>query len=124
MIHSAHPKVLPVVNVISISIDPLGRPTATAGRDHCFCTCRPFVRPSVRPHFSKQNKAITMFGETVDLAEWIIDDTCLVFLCFGYVQTIWVKIIIITVESALWINKYMKLSVFQMSSTKKAIRSR
>ena len=41
---------------------------------------------SVRTHFSKSNKtnkfpAKTMFttGETVDLAEWIIDDTCLVF---------------------------------------------
>ena len=38
------------------------------------------VRPSTRPHFSKQNKfhAKTMFatGETVGLAEWIIDDTC------------------------------------------------
>ena len=67
-------------------IDPRGRPTVTAGSDHCFCTCRPFVSPSVRPyvrpHFSKQNKfqAKTMFatGETVGLAEWIIDDTCLV----------------------------------------------
>ena len=38
------------------------------------------VRPSVRPHFSKQNKfqAKTMFatGETLSLAEWIIDDIC------------------------------------------------
>ena len=37
---------------------------------------------SVRPHFSKQNKfqAKTEFatGETASLAEWIIDDTCLV----------------------------------------------
>ena len=30
-------------------IDPRGRPTVTAGSNHCFCTCRPFVRPSVRP---------------------------------------------------------------------------
>ena len=67
-------------------IDPRGRPIVTAGRDHCFCTCRPHIRPSyrtsVRPHFSKQNKlqAKTMFatGQTVGLAEWIIDDTCLV----------------------------------------------
>ena len=54
--------------------DPLGRLTATAGSDHCFQMC-----PSVRPHFSKQNnsQAKTMFatGETVSLAEWIIDDT-------------------------------------------------
>ena len=27
-------------------IDPLGRPTVTAGRDNCFCTCRPYVRMS------------------------------------------------------------------------------
>ena len=50
-----------------------------AGSDHCFHTCRPFVLP----HFSKQNKfqMRTMFatGETVGLAEWIIDDTCFVF---------------------------------------------
>ena len=61
-------------NVIT---DPLGRPTVTAGCDHCFRTCCPSV-----PHFSKQNEfqAKTMFttGETVGLAEWIIDDTCLI----------------------------------------------
>ena len=41
----------------------------------------------VRPHFSKQNKfkAKTMFatGKTVGLAEWIIDDTCLVVVVFN-----------------------------------------
>ena len=44
----------------------------------------------VRPHFSKQNKirAKTMFaiGETVALAEWIIDDTCLVKNCFLFFE--------------------------------------
>ena len=48
-----------------------------------FYTC-PFVRLLVRPHFLKQNKfqAKRMFatGESVGLADWIIDDTCLVFL--------------------------------------------
>ena len=62
--------------------DPRGRPTVTAGSDHCFCTCR---------HFSKQNKfkAKTMFatGETVGQAEWIIDDTCLVIYSFTMVST-------------------------------------
>ena len=62
-------------------IDPRADPTVTAGSDHCLCTCRPSVRPSV-PNFSKQIKfqAKTMFatGETVGLAEWIIGDTCLV----------------------------------------------
>ena len=60
-------------------IDPRGRPTDTACSDHCFCTCRSFVSPSVtHPHFSKQNKfqAKTMFAtdESVGLAEWVIDD--------------------------------------------------
>ena len=54
--------------------DPLSQPVGI------IVTCRPFVRP----HFSKQNKfqAKTMFaiGNTVGLAEWIIDNTCLVFL--------------------------------------------
>ena len=66
------------------------RPTTVpAGSDHYFHTecpfVRPFVRSSVRPHFlksSKQNKQKTMFatGETVGLAEWIIDETCLVII--------------------------------------------
>ena len=64
--------------MISLPFDPRGRPTVTAGSDNCFCT---FVRPFVRPHDSKQIKfqAKTMFaaGETVGLAEWIIDDTFL-----------------------------------------------
>ena len=51
-------------------IDPLGQPTVTAGRDHF-------------SNLEKQNKAKTMFatGETVGLAEWIIDDTYLVLFC-------------------------------------------
>ena len=39
---------------IILIIDPQGRPTVTVGSDHCFCTCRPFVRLS--PLFkTKQN---------------------------------------------------------------------
>ena len=34
-------------------IDPLDRPTISAGRNNCFRTCRPSVRP---PHFSKSGK--------------------------------------------------------------------
>ena len=37
---------------IHSSFDPLGRPSITAGWDHCFCTCRPYVRP----HFSNLEK--------------------------------------------------------------------
>ena len=58
-------------------VDPRGQPMA--GSDHCFCTCRLFIHPSIRHHFSKQNKfqVKTMFGtgKSVGLAEWIIDDT-------------------------------------------------
>ena len=49
---------------------------------------RPFVRPSVRPSplfkssTTKQQKIMVATGETVGLAEWIIDDTCLVILSF------------------------------------------
>ena len=63
--------------------DPLGQPTVTAGKDQIIFAH--VVRTSsVRPHISKQNKfqAKTMLatGETVGLAEWIIDDTCLVWV--------------------------------------------
>ena len=59
--------------------DPQSRPVVLIVFAH---VVRPYVRPSVRPHFSKQNKfqAKTMIAtcETVDLDEWIINDTCLV----------------------------------------------
>ena len=45
-------------DVSSYSIDPLGQPTVTVGRDHCSRTCHPSVRPSV-PNFqilAKQTK--------------------------------------------------------------------
>ena len=42
-------------------IDPFGRPTVTAGSDHCFHTYCP---------------------STVGLAQWIIDDTCLVLFIY------------------------------------------
>ena len=67
-------------------VDPRGRPTVTADSDHCFCTCS----PSVCPHFSKQNKVqvktMIATGETLGLAKWIIDDTCLVIFS-------WLKIL-------------------------------
>ena len=52
---------------------------------NCFCTCRPFVRPSVRPspllNTNKfQAKTISTTGKTVGLAEWIIDDTPVFYL--------------------------------------------
>ena len=86
-------------------IDPRIRPRVTAGSDNYFCTCRPFVHPSVRPsvchHFSKQNKfqAKTVFttGKIVGLAERIIDDTCLVS---GY--SVSCKIFIIWLEKAVF----------------------
>ena len=64
----------------SCVVDPTRPTTVTAGSDHYFRTCYPSVRPSVRssvrPHFSK----VISTGRTVEMAEWIIDDTCLVTL--------------------------------------------
>ena len=72
--------------VVFACIDPQGRHTGKASSDHYFRTwClyfRPSVRPYVRPHFSKWLKqknlpvriVIATVG-TVGLAEWIIDDT-------------------------------------------------
>ena len=71
-----HSQIQPIKHKNNKTGDPLGRPTVY--RDHCFCTCHPSV-PTFQ-NLAKQNKAKTMFaiGETVGLAEWIIDDTCLV----------------------------------------------
>ena len=63
-------------------IDPLGRPTVTAVGIIVFA----HVRPSV-PNFQnlikqKQSQNNVRYCETVGLAEWIIDDTCLVVHIF------------------------------------------
>ena len=39
-------------NEIDAPIDPLGQPKVTTGRDNCFRTCCPYVRP----HFSNLEK--------------------------------------------------------------------
>ena len=44
-------------------VDPQGRPTVTAGSDHCFCTYRPFVcPPSVLDSNQNKFQAKTMFA--------------------------------------------------------------
>ena len=73
LIHSADPQSRPVVIIVFARVAHL------------------YVHTSV-PTFqnlAKQNKVKTMFttGETVGLAEWIIDDTCLV-LCTNWNVTI------------------------------------
>ena len=55
------------------NIDPLGQPRVMDGSDHCFSTCCPYSLFSS----SKTKQQKTMVA-TVGLAEWIIDDTCLV----------------------------------------------
>ena len=57
--------------------DPLGRPTVMAGGDHCFRTCCSFISLGQKQN-KFQAKATLTTSETVGLAEWIIDDTCLV----------------------------------------------
>ena len=83
LVHPLCPVVLPLYmgasRRLSEPIDPLGQPKVTAGRDHCFRTC-----PSVSTfqNLAKQNKAKAMFSTcySMDLAEWITDDTRLVRL--------------------------------------------
>ena len=63
-------------------IDSLGQPTVTAGSDHCFShmlSVRTSVCPSplFKSSQTKQQTTMVATGETVGLAEWIIDDTCL-----------------------------------------------
>ena len=71
-------------SIKALHVDSLGQPKVTAGRDNCFRTCCPSVRRSVRmsPLFTsrktKQQKTMFATGVTMGLAEWIIDDTCLV----------------------------------------------
>ena len=61
-------------------IDPLGQPKVKTGRDNCFRTCCPSVRPSppIKSRKTKQQKTVFATGVTMGLAEYIIDDTCLV----------------------------------------------
>ena len=77
---------------MSPNIDLLDRPTVPAGSDHYFPTCfRLYIRTSV-PTFqniAKQNnlreKIMIAASGTVGLAEWIIDDACLVV----HILSIW-----------------------------------
>ena len=66
-------------------IDPLDRPTVRAGSIIVFAhVVRSYVRP-FGAHYSKQNK-FKATGETVGLAEWIIDDACLVWIILYHNQ--------------------------------------
>ena len=68
-----------------VSIDPLGQPTVTVGRDHCFRTCCPSVRlsPLFKSRKTKQRKQCSLLRD-YGFAEWIIDDTCFVFYIFRW----------------------------------------
>ena len=53
------------------------RPTHSHGRQgSLFCTCRPYFSKSSKTKQSENN--VCYWFKTVGLAEWIIDDTCLV----------------------------------------------
>ena len=77
VVHESKSSKVSVSNVF----DPLGQSTVMAGNDHCCQTCL-----SVRPHFSNSSKAKQFSIEnkymfvTMDMAEGIIDDTCLVII--------------------------------------------
>ena len=59
--------------------DPLGRPTITAGSDHCFHTCCPsvFLKSTKTTHISSE--AMFTTGEIVGMDEWIMGDICSFF---------------------------------------------
>ena len=63
-----------------LNIDPLGRPQSLPKSDHYFHTCCPFGRQSVNINFKLKSHCQSDCG----LAEWIIDNFCLVDLKFGY----------------------------------------
>ena len=69
---------------VKFLIDPLGQPKVTVRRDHCFRPCCPSIRLSRK---TKQQKTILANGLTMGLAEWFIDDTCLV-LNWIYLHTL------------------------------------
>ena len=79
---------LPLGHKFSANWSTRATHAVTASRDNCFRTCCPSVRPSPLFKFSKTKQQKTMFatGEAVGLAEWIIDDTCLVFFATGLVK--------------------------------------
>ena len=61
-----------------LTIDPRVRPQS---RPVVITIFTQSVRPSVRPSVPKlQNQATITAGQDCGLAEWIIDDSCLVFL--------------------------------------------
>ena len=63
------------------SADPQSRPVVIIIFGH---VVRPFVRPSplFKSRKTKQQKTMFATGVTLGLAEWIIDDTCLVSFMF------------------------------------------
>ena len=63
------------------AFDPRGRPTVKAGSDHCLMHMSS-LRPSVRLSPLFKTKQMFATDETVGLAKWIIDDSCLAFTIF------------------------------------------
>ena len=61
------------------TIDPLGRPI---GSDHCFRTLMSLLFKNLAQQNKFQAKTTLATGETVGLAEWIMDDTLLLCFCF------------------------------------------
>ena len=66
-------------HIVIFSFDPLGQSKVVAGRDNCFCTLFKIQKNKTT------RKTMFAIGETVGLAEWIIDDTCLVIFPFPHV---------------------------------------
>ena len=70
-------------------IDPHGQPIVTACSDHCFHTYIPLVRPPLfkTKHNSSEYNVHHWRDCGVGLAEWIIDDTFLVLVSLGLINS-------------------------------------
>ena len=72
-------------NMLKKYLDPVGQPKVTqVGIIVIAHVVLPYVRPSAlfKSRKTKQQKTMFATGVTMGLAEWIIDDTCLVCLTF------------------------------------------
>ena len=79
LVRSSLPKTLPSRHTArgKYVLDPLDQPTVTTGIDHCFRTC-PFYMSVIAILQNLAKKTNVKRKQCSILAEWIIDDTCLV----------------------------------------------
>ena len=111
----------------TLLVDPRSRPTVTASRDNCFCTCRSFVRMYVRtsvPTF--QNKTNLKRKQSSLLARlWVRPSgslmipflCCLIpsLVCYHPISLVWSGNYVLKSDDKIiltWLANDQKISVF------------